>query len=474
MSYALTPFASLGLTAQTLSRTLHEHKASAQRYERLWGYYRNANHTPRVVHAPSGLPAQAAGLPDRLLHPRRIIDDGAPPKREIVIENDIAWRVQTMVDFVFGKPIALRSLAKDERLRSRIELVLQRVWESAGGLGFLQDFATLGHVFGHADLLLRTDDTALLAAGAAVQEAQASDDESAARAELLSALRSLRIELVDPRRGTALLSEHDYREIDAYVIRTPLKRQATQSALQRLVESVTGAGSASDERVEVLSAEAWQVYDRGALVREKRGGLLGKLPVVHVQNQSQPFAYEGLGEVEPLVALQDELNTRLSDRANRVTLQSFKMYLAKGVEGLDRMHVGPGLVWYTDNPDASVQAFGGDSVSPGEDAHIAEVREAMDKASSVPPIAGGVVQGKVGNLTSANALRITLVGLLAKTERKRLNYGRGVAGMCELVLEALDSAGVLATTPEDRAIAIDFADPLPGEAGEAGLMTNVR
>lgn len=147
------------------------------------------------------------------------------------------------------------------------------------------------------------------------------------------------------------------------------------------------------------------------------------------------------------------------------------MYLAKGIEGLDKVSVSPGMVWYTDNPDASVQSFGGDSATPGEDAHISEVREALDKASSVPPIAGGVVQGKVGNLTSANALRITLVGLLAKTERKRLSYGRGVAAMCQLVLEALDAAGVLATTHAERGVELVFADPLPTENAAEG---NVR
>src|SRR5690606_944669 len=103
------------------------------------------------------------------------------------------------------------------------------------------------------------------------------------------------------------------------------------------------------------------------------------LPVVHIQNIAQPFRYEGLGEVEPLIPLQDELNTRLSDRASRVTLQSFKMYLAKGLDGFERAAVGPGQIWSTDNPDAQITAFGGDADSPSERDHIGEVREALDK-----------------------------------------------------------------------------------------------
>ncbi len=178
------------------------------------------------------------------------------------------------------------------------------------------------------------------------------------------------------------------------------------------------------------------------------------LPMVHIQNMSQPFVYGGIGEVEGLVGLQDELNTRLSDRANRVTMQSFKMYLAKGIEGFGGSSVGPGMVWSTDNPDAQIHSFGGDASSPSEEAHIGEIREAMDKISGVPPVAGGNVQAKLGNLSSANALRITLMSLIAKTMRKRVGYGRGIEQVSKMVLEMLDAAGVLKTRASDRGVRV--------------------
>ena len=115
---------------------------------------------------------------------------------------------------------------------------------------------------------------------------------------------------------------------------------------------------------------------------------------------SQPFTFAGLSEVEPLVPLQDELNTRLSDRASRVTMSSFRMYLAKGLDSADRLPVAPGTIWSTDNTEAQVTSFGGDSGTPSEDRHIDEIREAMDKQSGVPPLAAGVVRAKVGNLSS--------------------------------------------------------------------------
>lgn len=134
--------------------------------------------------------------------------------------------------------------------------------------------------------------------------------------------------------------------------------------------------------------------------------MLGVVPVVHIQNIAQPYYYEGLSEVEQLISLQDELNTRLSDRASRITFQSFKMYLAKGLEGFEDKPVSPGRMWCTDNENATIEQFGGDSASPSENIHISEIREAMDKISGVTPVVAGVLKNKLGNLTSGVALKI--------------------------------------------------------------------
>ena len=136
------------------------------------------------------------------------------------------------------------------------------------------------------------------------------------------------------------------------------------------------------------------------------------------------------------------------------------MYLAKGIDGFRGTSVSPGMVWSTDNPDASITSFGGDASSPSEDAHIGEIREAMDKISGVPPVAGGVVRAKLGNLSSANALRVTLMGLIAKTMRKRVTYGRGIEQASTLVLDYLNAAGVLRTDPGERGVRVVWG-PMP-------------
>ncbi len=434
------------------------------RYEKMWAYYRNPIELVRSSGSANSRrgwyrSGQEIGLPTRIVgvgaHDASGIGTGLGSehdRREVVIENDIGWRVGTMVDFMFGSPIRIESLAKDEGTKHQIEDVLESVWESSGGISLMQDMATLGHVFGHVDLLVRIDEEGLV--GSRVEDAS----------EWVS------VEPIDARRGVAVMSESDYRDIEAYAV--CVERMADEAAgvmaekkpgRLRLGSKGRSLNKASGKRThsEVFTRQGWGRFVDGQRMDGDEWKLLpGVLPIVHIQNMSQPFVYSGIGEVETLVGLQDELNTRLSDRASRVTMQSFKMYLAKGIEGFGGSSVGPGAVWSTDNPDAGIQSFGGDASSPSEEAHIEQVREAMDKISGVPPVAGGVVRTKLGNLSSATALRITLMSLIAKTMRKRVGYGRGIEQASVLVLEALHAAGVLSTDVGDRGVRVVWG-PLP-------------
>src|SRR5205814_2220282 len=130
------------------------------------------------------------------------------------------------------------------------------------------------------------------------------------------------------------------------------------------------------------------------------------------------------------------------------------------------MPVTPGRMWATENQEASVQEFGGDADAPSENLHIADVREAMDKTSGVSPIAAGAIKNRIGRLTSAAALRITLISLLAKTEKKRTSYGAGVAKMIEMALRWLDLTGAFPTTAAEREIEMHWPSPLPENEAE--------
>jgi hypothetical protein len=269
------------------------------------------------------------------------------------------------------------------------------------------------------------------------------------------------LELIEAPRALPVLDENDYRKVVYYVQHFQQARNqlAGGGVLQRLF------GREGDRRrvvsvTEITSAQAWQRYEDEELVAESRLPW-GFLPVVHIQNLAQPFYYEGQSDVEPLMPIQDELNTRLSDRTSRITMQSFKMYLGKGIEGFAEKPVSPGVMWHTDNPDAAIEEFGGDEDHPSEGLHIAETREAMDKISGVTPLVAGVIRSKLGTLTSAVALKLTLMGMLSKTDRKRFTYGEGLKNIAGMVLEILDRANIYKTSARDREVEVIFPNPLP-------------
>ena len=461
MPIDLTPFADARLDDPTLRALLADHTAGVvPRLSRFWRYYRNPLLHDRDAGANRPRLAQSAGLPPRITHPR-VDDDRDPADREIVIENDIAWRVHALLDLMLGHPPVLLSTARDEQTRLDVQTILDSLFESSGGINLLQDAALLSSVFGYVDFLLRTDELFATPIPTSARHDPRAAADFATR---------IRVEVIEPTRAIPLLSRDDFRALDAYIIH--FTRAAGHAAPAEHAPGMIAAlrarlaGPASNDNaetvLEIFSASHHQIHHNDRLVFSAPNPL-GVLPVVHIQNLTQPFRYEGLSEVEPLIPLQDELNTRLSDRAHRVTLQSFKLLLAKGLDddGTVTRSVTPGQVWTTSNPDASIQAFGGDAASPSEDNHIQHIREAMDKASAVNPLVAGLIRARVGQLSSENALRITLLGALAKTTRKQIAFGKGLTRLAELALLALDRAGVYHTDPADRGVSIQWHDPLP-------------
>ncbi|MBY0307760.1 MAG: phage portal protein [Phycisphaerales bacterium] len=447
LAAALAPVAQAGANPAALADALAAHDRRRARLDTLWDYYRN----PLTPKAPSrsGRPyalAQQQGLPLRLSNPAAVginTDDraggGGAGSREIVVENDIAWRIGAMIDFLAGKPIRLVSAAGDPALARAVERTLEAVFERSGGLAMLQEAALLGHVYGSVDLHVGL-------AG--------DDGDLSLFADPADAADLIRVTPIDPRRAVPIVG-NDWRELDAYAVVADAPSSSAPDDAPRIVEVLTP----THRQTLRLSGPPDAPLVRTLALAPNRVSP-GAVPVAHIQNVAQPFVYSGLSEVEPLIPLQDELNTRLSDRAHRVTMQSFKMYLAKGIDGFERTPVGPGVLLSTDNPDAQITPFGGDAASPSEDRHIDELREALDKLSGVPPLATGVVRAKIGNLSSENALRLTLQGLIARTARKRITYGRGITRACEMILTALHHAGALRTSQRDRQVRIEWPDPL--------------
>lgn len=446
-------------------------------FSRLWDYYQNPLIETGPMRDVSGqvtdsgrtyVQAQEMGLPARITG--RVYDAQRGPaagrpvhdlqRKEIVIENDIAWRINAMVDFLLGTGPALLSKAPKAARRRDIEAILKAVIEANGGAGFLQELAVLGAVYGFVDCLIRPGDS--LFTGSLQQPSTPAQRTLASHHPVASAIA---LELIEAPRALPILEEEDYRAIRYYMQHFVQARNETAAeeggVLGRLLK---GRGDGSRQKrtevTEILGPRAWQRYENLQLVAEGVNPL-GFVPVVHIQNVAQPYFYEGVSDVEQLIGLQDELNTRLSDRASRITFQAFKMYLAKGLDGFADRPVAPGRIWSTDNMEAKIEEFGGDGSCPSENLHIAEVREAMDKVSGVTPVVAGVLKNKLGNLTSGVALKMTFMGMLTRNARKQFTYGQGLRQIAQMVLEVLNASGAFPTTPEERQVEVVFPNPLP-------------
>jgi len=223
------------LSPQLLDVLLAEHKAvTLPRLERLWDYYRNPMQTltEAEIRGRWYSLAQEQGLPRRFQNSERPADQ---TPREVVIENDIAWRIHALVDFMFGKGVMIQSTAADSARASIIERFLRDVFDRAGGAQFFQDLALLGAVYGYTDVLLRVSPT----------------DDASRAAEAFS------LDLVEAPRAVPLLRCDDYRQLDAYVVHYRRLTHDVEAGglFTRLRRRMVGCEPA--RRASVTSTEIW-------------------------------------------------------------------------------------------------------------------------------------------------------------------------------------------------------------------------
>ncbi|KKL84534.1 hypothetical protein LCGC14_1963790, partial [marine sediment metagenome] len=127
--------------------------AGGAQFGRLWDYYDNPMR--QVMQGRNGgdnasesgrnyVQAQEVGLPARITGVVYSRSNGAEggrsvpdiQRKEVVIENDIAWRINAMVDFLFGKGVQLISKSPQVSKRREIEKIMKAVFSANGGNGF--------------------------------------------------------------------------------------------------------------------------------------------------------------------------------------------------------------------------------------------------------------------------------------------------------------------------------------------------
>lgn len=477
--------AAAGIDPEALRQRVDTLKAVMRpRYRRLWDYYENPLDYTTPDPARPYRQAHEQGMPARLTGD--VTRGGDPTNRkEICVENDIRWRVNAKVEYLVGKPLIIRCAAPTASRRRAITAVMRGIMSANGGMTFLQHAALFAGIYGFADWLVRPAEDKPFADpmppihrhnlhdryqdSSDFGEEPAADDDATAK-ELAAARRLgglIDFDLVEPNRALPLISDQDWRNILAYtqVYELPAKPATIEKPRWWSRNARNADRARTDECLDLITPTLWQRYRNGQLLQSGVNPA-GLIPLVHLPGDAHPFTYVGTGDVEPLIPLQDELNTRITDRAHRLAMQAFKMYLGKGIDHFVEKAIGPGQMWEATDPNAKIDEFGGDTGAPSEDQHIADLRDALDKESGVSPVAAGAIKNRLGNLTSAVALRITLVSLLSITLKRRAWMGQALQRSLDLALHWLDIGNHFHTTPEERRIEISWPSPLPENLAE--------
>jgi len=152
MGFDLQIFKDQQLGADYIEWLVDERSIDVQsHFTKLWEYYTNRMYeadgssvSDRKVNESGRcyLQAQEYGLPARITGLVHSANSGVfgvravrdVQRKEVVIENDIAWRVNAAVDFLFGKPISLVSRSPDRQKRAEIESILKAVFEANGAI----------------------------------------------------------------------------------------------------------------------------------------------------------------------------------------------------------------------------------------------------------------------------------------------------------------------------------------------------
>ena len=224
MAFDLRTFDDSELDADYIEWLVDERSIDVQmHFAKMWEYYTNPIYEASGTGAVSRkvnesgrcyLQGQEYGLPARITGVAHAANAGVlgargvrdVQRKEVVVENDIAWRINAAVDFLFGKPATLASRSPNSQKRAEIESILKAVFEANGAIGFFQDMAVLGSVYGFVDCLVRPGSEIL-------ERFISSSSQILTRKEVLQLAQTIDLELIEAPRALPVLEENDYKKI---------------------------------------------------------------------------------------------------------------------------------------------------------------------------------------------------------------------------------------------------------------------
>jgi hypothetical protein len=173
--------------------------------------------------------------------------------------------------------------------------------------------------------------------------------------------------------------------------------------------------------VEEWTGDRWLVTVAGQTARDGANPY-GWLPYLVLPNNASGAEFWGESDLEDLLDLCRQLNTRLSVLADILDYSGYPVTVLENVEGSDGIVLGPGAKW--EMPEGSKAYLLDLLQGGGVDLHIKyvdELRTALHDLAETPRTAFG----EAGRAIAGAALQVELQPLVQKVKRKR----RGLASL---------------------------------------------
>ena len=212
-----------------------------------------------------------------------------------------------------------------------------------------------------------------------------------------------------------------------------------------LVRAETAYAVDGDEVVERWTTETFELL-RGDRLERSGPNPYGWVPFVHVPNLQPPNQFWGVSDLQDVIAINRELDERLSDQADVIRYHADPPTVFKGVTDHSDLAVGPGTVW--DIPaDAAVELLEWKGQPPAVQEHIQRIKQALYEISETPQTAFG----DSGRLLSGVALETELRPIVQKTFRRRVFWTRALRARNRMILRLAEQYGVGGARPGEYA-----------------------
>ncbi|MBI4494777.1 MAG: phage portal protein [Chloroflexi bacterium] len=212
--------------------------------------------------------------------------------------------------------------------------------------------------------------------------------------------------------------------------------------------------------------ERWTAQELVVLVdgQEVRRGPnpYGVIPFVHVPNLQPPNQFWGVSDLRDVVALNRELDARMSDQSDIIRYHADPPVIFRGVTEHSDLAVGPGTVW--DIPaDAEVTLLEWRGQPAAVQEHLERLFRALYEVAETPRTAFG----DSGRLLSGVALEVELRPIIQKTLRKRVFWEAALRRRNRLVLRLAQQRGLLPSDTPALATRVIWPPMVPrDDAGE--------